>query len=89
MKFGIRIPSFRRRVAARTSLKRIVRHNVGLKMPHGWGWISNPKRALYNRVYNRTSLSVGMLAKHSGCLGLLVLITLSSSTVLLIIKIIS
>jgi hypothetical protein len=23
--------------------------------PRGWGWITNPKKAAYNRVYNRTS----------------------------------
>lgn len=55
MKFGIRIPSLNKRIAARTSVKRIIRHNMGLKAPRGWGWITNPKRAAYNRVYNRTS----------------------------------
>ena len=29
MKFGLRIPSFSKRIAARTSLKRVVRHNLG------------------------------------------------------------
>jgi len=55
MKFGFRIPSLNKRIAARTSVKRIIRHNLGLKAPRGWGWITNPKRAAYNRVYNRTS----------------------------------
>ena len=55
MKYGFRIPSFRKRLAARTSLKRYVRQNLGLKAPRGYGWITNPRRALYNRVYNRTS----------------------------------
>lgn len=53
MKFGLRIPSLKKRVAARTSVKRYVRHNLGLKAPRGWGWLTNPKRALYNRIYNR------------------------------------
>lgn len=55
MKFGIRTPSLNKRIAARTSLKRVVRHNMGLKAPRGYGWITNPKKAAYNRVYNRTT----------------------------------
>ena len=56
MKFGIRTPSLRKRIAARTSLKRYVRHSLGFKAPRGWGWLTNPKRAAYNRVYHRTSV---------------------------------
>lgn len=55
MRFGPRIPSFRKRLAARTSLKRYVRHSLGLKAPRGMGWLTNPRRAAYNRVYNRTT----------------------------------
>jgi Topoisomerase DNA binding C4 zinc finger len=57
MKFGIRTPSFKKRISARTSWKRVVRHNMGFKAPRGFGWFTNPKRALYNRVYNRTTVS--------------------------------
>jgi hypothetical protein len=55
MKFGFRIPSISKRIAARTSVKRIVRHNLGVKAPQGGGWITDPKKALYNKVYNKTS----------------------------------
>lgn len=55
MKFGFRIPSISKRIAARTSVKRIIRHNLGVKAPRGMGWITNPKRAMYNKVYNKTS----------------------------------
>ena len=55
MKIGFRIPSLKKRIAARTSVKRIIRHNLGFKAPRGWGWITNPKKAAYNRVYNRTT----------------------------------
>jgi hypothetical protein len=58
MKFGIRTPSLRKSIAARTSIKRIVRHNLGFKAPRGFGWITNSKKALYNRIYNRTSFSI-------------------------------
>jgi len=51
-----RVPSFKKRIAARTSWKRVVRHNLGLKAPRGWGWLTNPKRAAYNRRYNRGCL---------------------------------
>jgi hypothetical protein len=59
MKFGFRTPSLTKRIAARTSVKRIIRHNLGFKAPRGWGWVTNPEKALYNKVYNKTS---------SGCL---------------------
>ena len=65
MKFGFRIPSLTKRIAARTSVKRIIRHNLGFKAPRGMGWITDPKKALYNRVYNKTS---------RGCLVSLVLL---------------
>lgn len=55
MKFGFRIPSLTKRIAARTSWKRVVRHNFGVKAPKGYGWVTNPKKALYNRVYNKTT----------------------------------
>jgi hypothetical protein len=61
MKFGIRTPSLKKRIAARISPKRYVRHSLGLKAPRGWGWLTNPKRAAYNRVYNRTTVSVDSL----------------------------
>ena len=63
MKFGIRTPSLRRSLAARTSPKRFIRHSLGLKAPRGWGWLTNPRRAAYHRVYNRTTISVWSLLR--------------------------
>ena len=51
MKFGFRIPSLSKRIAACTSVKRVIRHNLGFKAPKGMGWITDPKKALYNKVY--------------------------------------
>ena len=65
MKIGFRIPSLKKRIAARTSWKRMVRHNLGFKAPRGLGWLTNPKKAAYNRVYNRTA---------QGCMVTLVLL---------------
>ena len=67
MAWGFRRPSLRKRIAARTSLKRYVRHSLGLKAPRGWGWLTNPKKAAYNRIYNRTTVGMG-----KGCLVLVV-----------------
>lgn len=55
MKVGFRIPSLKKRIAARTSWKRYARQSLGFKAPRGYGWITNPKKALYNRVYSRTT----------------------------------
>ena len=55
VRIGFRIPSLKKRLSARTSLKRAVRQRLGLKAPRGWGWVTNPKRAAYNRVDNRTT----------------------------------
>lgn len=64
MKFGLRTPSLRKSLAARTSPNRILRNALGLRAPRGLGWLTNPKKAAYNRVYNRTSISwVSLLRK--------------------------
>jgi uncharacterized cupin superfamily protein len=55
VRFGLRIPSITKRIAARTSIRRVVRHRLGVKAPRGFGWFTNPRKALYNRVYNRTT----------------------------------
>ena len=66
MKFGFRVPSITKRIAARTSTARFVRQNMGLKAPRGMGWLTNPKKFMYNKVYNKTS---------RGCLVSLLFIT--------------
>jgi hypothetical protein len=67
MKFGFRVPSLRTRIAARTSWKRVVRNSLGVKAPRGWGWVTNPSRAAYDRIYNRTTVGLG-----KGCVVLVV-----------------
>lgn len=58
MKFGFRFPSLRKRISARISPARFVRHSMGVKAPRGWGWLTNPKKALYNRVYNQATFGI-------------------------------
>jgi hypothetical protein len=80
MKFGFRIPSITKRIAARTSIKRIVQNELGLKAPRGYGWITNPKKFVYNKVYNKTTVG-------SGCmLTLLVLIAVPLGIFLLLVN---
>lgn len=54
----MRKPSLKKRIAARTSLKRQIVHRAGLKMPRGYGWIRNPKKYAYNKAYNRTTFNI-------------------------------
>ena len=70
MKFGFRKPSLKKRIAARTSVMRFARHSLGLKAPRGWGWLTNPRRAAYGRIYNRTTV-------RSGCVLQLLFVLLS------------
>lgn len=77
MKFGIRKPSLKKRISARTSPKRFIRHNLGFKAPKGYGWITNPKKAAYNRIYYRTT--------NKGCLFVAAFITLFFSIILIFI----
>jgi hypothetical protein len=58
MKFGFRKPSLKKRIAARTSIKRQVVQRTGFKMPRGWGWARNPKKYVYNKVYNGTTFDI-------------------------------
>jgi hypothetical protein len=53
-----RKPSWRKSLAARTSPTRALRRALGIHTPRGWGWFTNSKRAAYNRVYDRTSISL-------------------------------
>jgi hypothetical protein len=83
MKIGLRKPSINKRIAARTSPKRYIRHNLGLKAPRGMGWLTNPRKAAYNRVYNRTSFSIDKFFKggkggEAIIIGLILLATLGA-----------
>lgn len=60
MKFGIRTPSLKKSISARTtgrtkrSIKKALIPGYGKK---GRGWITNPKKAAYNKVYRKTTVS--------------------------------
>ncbi|MGG7160256.1 hypothetical protein [Clostridium baratii] len=61
MKVGMRAPSIKKSVSARTTGKfnRAVKSSINpLYGKKGMGWINDPKRAAYNKVYNKTTFSV-------------------------------
>lgn len=66
MKVGLRIPSLKKSFKARTtgrvkrSIKKSINPFYGKK---GIGLITNPKKAIYNKVYNKTSFSIFDLIK--------------------------
>ena len=61
MKFGLRTPSLKKSISARTTgrakraVKRALIPGYGKK---GTGWIKNPRKAAYNKVYNKTTFSI-------------------------------
>ena len=66
MKIGPRKPSLKRSLKARTTgkLKRKVKSSINpFYGKKGIGWVRNPKKAAYNKVYNKTSFSVVDLLK--------------------------
>ena len=66
MKMGIRKPSLKKSIKARTTgklkrqMKKAVNPMYGKK---GMGMIKNPKKAIYNKVYNKTTFSIFDLFK--------------------------
>jgi hypothetical protein len=63
MKCGLRRPSLKRSLAARTSPRRVLRQSLGLRAPRGGGWITDPRKAAYNRLYRRSTVSVWSLLR--------------------------
>ena len=61
MKIGFRTPSLKKSFKARTTskykrqLKSAIDPTYGKK---GVGWFKNPKKALYNKIYNNTTKSI-------------------------------
>ncbi|MDU7243256.1 hypothetical protein [Clostridium sp.] len=66
MKIGMRKPSLKKSIKARTTgkakraLKKAVIPGYGKK---GSGWLKDPKKAAYNKVYKKTTFSIFDLFK--------------------------
>lgn len=58
MKIGFRVSSIKKSLSGRTSLKKQAVNRAGLKMPNGFGVVRNPKKAVYNKVYKKTSIDI-------------------------------
>lgn len=61
MKIGMRKPSLKKSIKARTTgkakraVKKAVIPSYGKK---GTGWLKDPKKAAYNKVYKKTTFSI-------------------------------
>lgn len=61
MKFGMRKPSLKRSLKtattgkAKRAIKKAVVPGYGQK---GVGWVKDPKKAAYNKVYNKTTFGI-------------------------------
>ena len=66
MKFGMRKPSITKSLKARTTtkykrkVKKALIPGYGKK---GMGWVKDPKKAAYNKVYKKTTFSIWDLFK--------------------------
>ena len=66
MKIGMRKPSVKKMLKARTTgrakraLKRSINPLYGKK---GMGFVNNPKKAVYNKIYRKTTFSIFDLFK--------------------------
>ena len=68
MKMGVRKPSIKKSIKARTTgkLKRSVKRSVNpLYGKKGMGVINDPKKAMYNKVYNKTTVSISDVGSFS------------------------
>ena len=61
MKYGVRKPSLKKSISARTTgkakrtIKKAIIPGYGKR---GRGWVTNPKKAVYNKVYNKSTFSI-------------------------------
>lgn len=72
MKVGFRKPSVKRSVKARTTgrVKRTLKKSVNpLYGKKGMGYIKNPKKAIYNKIYHKTSIDSLASFKHRESFG--------------------
>ncbi|EOS7905753.1 hypothetical protein EAC61_RS11975 [Enterococcus hirae] len=66
MKIGLRKPSIKKSISARTTSKAkrtVIKAVIPSYGKKGSGWIKDPNKAAYNKVYKRTSFSFWDLFK--------------------------
>ncbi len=66
MKFGMRKPNIKKSLKARTTgrVKRKIKRGINpLYGKKGMGWIRDPKKAAYNKVYNKITFDIFKMFK--------------------------
>lgn len=66
MKVGVRTPNLKKRLKANTTAKakRAVKSAINpFYGKKGMGWVNDPKKAMYNKVYNKTTVSADDVIK--------------------------
>ena len=61
MKFGFRTPSLKKMVKGRTTgrVKRAMKKSINpIYSKKGIGFVTQPKKAVYNKIYKKTSFSI-------------------------------
>lgn len=80
MKLGPRTPNVKKRISARTtgSVKRKIKTSTSpLYGQKGVGWVKDPERAAYNKIYNQTSFGLDDAegcAYGCGCLVIIIML---------------
>ena len=80
MKIGLRTPNIKKRVSSRTTgaiNRKVKRATSPLYGQKGIGWVKDPKRAAYNKVYNQTTTDFDLAEGCSygcGCVSIIVFI---------------
>ena len=85
MKYGMRTPNINKRISARTTgkIKRTVNKAVNpLYGKKGMGFINNPSKAIYNKVYNKTTISAdGIINGIFGTILMLIVLFIAVFTI--------
>lgn len=67
MKFGFRTPNLKKSIKARTTgkVKRMAKSAINpLYSKRNMGYINNPKKAIYDKIYNKTSFGISDTLEH-------------------------
>ena len=85
MKYGMRTPNINKRISARTTgkIKRTMNKTVNpLYGKKGIGFINDPSKAAYNKVYNKTTTSVdNIIDRIFGAILMLIIIFFAVCTI--------
>ena len=68
MKYGMRKPSISKSIKARTTgtIKRNINRSINpLYGQKGMGYINNPKKAVYNKIYNKTTFGLNDIVDYN------------------------